>query len=84
MFSFVVWLAILTLARLPLIASSKIVYRWVLTGVPMPKIEKYSRHRSSGKLADSPGIRRRDGKNSSPKPASKAWAATWSCLREMK
>ncbi len=25
---------------LPLIADSKIVYRWVLTGMPMPKIKK--------------------------------------------
>jgi hypothetical protein len=33
-------LAILTLATLPLVAESKIVHRWVLTGVPMPKLKK--------------------------------------------
>ncbi len=32
--------AIIALATLPLIASSKIVYRWVLTGAPMPKLKK--------------------------------------------
>ncbi len=33
-------LAILTLATLPLVADSKIVHRWVLTGLPMPKLKK--------------------------------------------
>ena len=32
--------AILTLATLPLVADSKIVHRWVLTGLPMPKLKK--------------------------------------------
>jgi hypothetical protein len=32
--------AILGVATVPLIASSKIVHRWVLTGVPMPKLKK--------------------------------------------
>jgi hypothetical protein len=31
---------VLTLASLPLFAQSKIVERWVLTGVPMPPIKK--------------------------------------------
>ncbi len=31
---------IFALATLPVIADSKIVYRWVLTGLPMPKIKK--------------------------------------------
>ena len=33
-------LLILVLATLPLIADSEIVHRWVLTGLPMPKIRK--------------------------------------------
>jgi hypothetical protein len=33
-------IAILTLAALPLLASTKIVHRWVLTGIPMPKVQK--------------------------------------------
>ena len=33
-------IAILTLATLPLLASTKIVHRWVLTGIPMPKFQK--------------------------------------------
>lgn len=33
-------LAILTLATLPLVADSKIVHRWVLTGLPMPRLNK--------------------------------------------
>ena len=33
-------LAILTLATVPLVADSKIVHRWVLTGVPMPNLKK--------------------------------------------
>jgi hypothetical protein len=31
---------ILAIAALPLIASTKIVHRWVLTGVPMPRFQK--------------------------------------------
>lgn len=31
---------ILLLATLPLLASTRIVHRWVLTGVPMPKLKK--------------------------------------------
>jgi hypothetical protein len=31
---------ILALATLPLLASTRIVHRWVLTGVPMPKLKK--------------------------------------------
>ena len=33
-------LAILLLAVLPLMAGTKIVHRWVLTGVPMPRFQK--------------------------------------------
>ncbi|MGB9432289.1 MAG: hypothetical protein WBQ89_08615 [Candidatus Acidiferrum sp.] len=33
-------IAILSLAALPLLASTKIVHRWVLTGVPMPRFHK--------------------------------------------
>jgi hypothetical protein len=33
-------IAILALAALPLLASTKIVHRWVLTGVPMPQFHK--------------------------------------------
>jgi len=33
-------LAILSLAALPLLAGTKIVHRWVLTGVPMPHFQK--------------------------------------------
>lgn len=33
-------LTILTLAITPLLADSKVVYRWVLTGVPMPKLKQ--------------------------------------------
>lgn len=33
-------LAILVIAVLPLMASTKIVHRWVLTGVPMPRFHK--------------------------------------------
>jgi len=33
-------IAILPLATLPLLASTKIVHRWVLTGVQMPKFQK--------------------------------------------
>ncbi len=33
-------IAILFLAAIPLIASTKIVYRWVLTGIPIPKFHK--------------------------------------------
>jgi hypothetical protein len=33
-------IAIFTLAALPLLASTKIVHRWVLTGVPMPHFQK--------------------------------------------
>jgi hypothetical protein len=33
-------IVILTLATLPLLASTKIVHRWVLTGLPMPKFRK--------------------------------------------
>jgi|SRR5271169_5771949 len=33
-------IAILTLAAVPLLASTKIVHRWVLTGVPMPRFQK--------------------------------------------
>ena len=33
-------LAILVLAVLPLMASTKIVHRWVFTGVPMPRFQK--------------------------------------------
>src|ERR1700740_3083953 len=33
-------LAILSLATLPLFASTRIVHRWVLTGLPMPKFRK--------------------------------------------
>ncbi len=36
----VVLLAIFTLASFPLLAQSKIVERWVLTGLPMPTIKK--------------------------------------------
>jgi len=32
--------AILTLGALPLFATTRIVFRWVLTGIPMPKIKK--------------------------------------------
>jgi hypothetical protein len=35
-----VLLAILAIAVLPLMASTKIVHRWVLTGVPMPRFQK--------------------------------------------
>jgi hypothetical protein len=33
-------IAILSLATLPLFASTRIVHRWVLTGLPMPKFRK--------------------------------------------
>jgi hypothetical protein len=33
-------LAILCVASIPLVASSKVVHRWVLTGLPMPKLKK--------------------------------------------
>jgi hypothetical protein len=33
-------LTILAIAVLPLIANTKIVHRWVLTGVPMPQFQK--------------------------------------------
>lgn len=33
-------LAILSFAALPLLASAKIVHRWVLTGIPMPQFQK--------------------------------------------
>lgn len=33
-------LAMLALAALPLLASTKIVRRWVLTGIPMPRFQK--------------------------------------------
>ena len=35
-----VLLAILAIAVLPLMASTKVVHRWVLTGVPMPRFQK--------------------------------------------
>ena len=35
-----VLLAILVIAVLPLMASTKVVHRWVLTGVPMPRFQK--------------------------------------------
>jgi hypothetical protein len=35
-----VLLAILAIAVLPLMASTKIVHRWVLTGVPMPRFQR--------------------------------------------
>jgi hypothetical protein len=37
---FLALFTILTLASVPLIADSKIVYRWVLTGLPMPRLKK--------------------------------------------
>ena len=33
-------IAILTLAALPLVAGTRIIHRWVLTGLPMPKLKK--------------------------------------------
>lgn len=33
-------IAILSLASLPLFAITRIVHRWVLTGLPMPKFQK--------------------------------------------
>jgi hypothetical protein len=33
-------LAMLALAALPLLAGTKIVHRWVLTGIPMPRFQK--------------------------------------------
>jgi hypothetical protein len=36
----IVLLAILCLAALPLLADTRIVHRWVLTGLPMPDVQK--------------------------------------------
>jgi hypothetical protein len=36
----IAFVAILTLGALPLFAGTRIVFRWVLTGVPMPTIKK--------------------------------------------
>jgi hypothetical protein len=36
----IVLLAILCLAALPLVADTRIVHRWVLTGLPMPDVQK--------------------------------------------
>jgi hypothetical protein len=33
-------IVVLALAALPLLASTRIVHRWVLTGIPMPKFQK--------------------------------------------
>jgi hypothetical protein len=33
-------IAILTLGALPLFAGTRIVFRWVLTGIPMPNVKK--------------------------------------------
>jgi hypothetical protein len=33
-------MVVLALAALPLLASTRIVHRWVLTGIPMPKFQK--------------------------------------------
>lgn len=33
-------IVVLALATLPLLASTRIVHRWVLTGIPMPKFQK--------------------------------------------
>ncbi len=50
---FVALLAILTLSVLPLFAGTRMVYRWVLTGIPMPTIRKYFEDKMEELLAKS-------------------------------
>jgi hypothetical protein len=47
--------AILVLGALPLFAGTRIVFRWVLTGIPMPTVKKILivAHRQ---LSGAPGI----------------------------
>jgi len=51
-------LTILAITVLPLMADTKIIHRWVLTGVPMPRFQKMLVASIMEKLPYPAGIRR--------------------------